>query len=112
MPKHYDKLIRDRIPYLIQGKKFSMRTASEDEIVHYVAAKIEEELKEFFENPCIEEAADLAEIIDKLFLSTIGFKMNDNEFRKARAAKKNERGAFNENLILIEVDDENIGQED
>jgi|TARA_R110000765_G_scaffold150830_1_gene253481 predicted house-cleaning noncanonical NTP pyrophosphatase (MazG superfamily) len=105
MKKIYQKLVRDRIPGIIEdvGKPFATRTASEEELLGYAFKKLQEEVQEFIEDPCAEEAADIMEIFhficDQLALS-------DLAIRSERIAKRVSRGAFEKHLILEWVEEE------
>ena len=101
----YDKLIRDKIPYKIQNKKFSIRVAKESELKEYILKKVYEELDEFIKDPCLEEAADVIEIIDKLFQTFLGVKIQGPELIQTRLNKCEDKGAFKEDLILLEVEE-------
>ena len=58
--KIYNKLVRDKIPEVIEGtgKKYSSHIADENEYKEELLKKVYEELEEFKENPCAEEMAD------------------------------------------------------
>ena len=103
----YDKLVRDKIPNIIHesGKDCISFPAKEFEVINYLNKKVYEELKEFEENPCIEEAADILEILDAYFKKSIGFSYNSSTIKKAKRKKKKKVGAFKKNYILHEVSD-------
>tara|TARA_Y100000310_G_scaffold318774_1_gene373237 strand:+ start:960 stop:1268 length:309 start_codon:yes stop_codon:yes gene_type:complete len=99
----YDKLVRDRIPEIMEskGKKFTVRYIEDGyEKRAYLKRKLVEEADEFLSNPSIEELADVQEVIFAL-ASSLGYARSDLE--AARESKKAQRGAFNENCILEEV---------
>ena len=104
MKKIYQKLIRDRIPGVIAdaGKSFATRKASETELMSYAMKKLQEEVQEFIEDPCAEEAGDIMEIFhficDRL-------EIRDSEIMAETTAKRITRGGFNQGLILEWVEE-------
>ena len=104
MKKIYQKLVRDRIPEVITeaGKLFATRVATDQELTDYTFKKLQEEVQEFVENPCAEEAADIMEIFhficDRL-------KIRDSEIMAETTAKRISRGGFNKGLILEWVEE-------
>lgn len=98
--KIYDKLVRDRIPEIIEGRggKASFRPCADDE--EYLArlvAKLREEVDEFDRDRNAEELADVLEVVKALCLK-LGLDPADVE--ALRAKKAAERGAFEKRLIL------------
>ena len=63
MKKIYNKLVRDRIPEVIEqaGKKAQIQQVNSLGLHRYALDKLREEVEEFVENPCAEEAADILE---------------------------------------------------
>ena len=61
MIKTYNKLVRDRIPEIIEasGAKCKTRVLSDEEYIKMVDAKLDEELAEYHADQNIEELADL-----------------------------------------------------
>lgn len=105
----YNKLVRDRIPEVIEntGKSFSTRILDEKEYHSELRKKMHEELKEYEETvnneDALEELADLLELIHAA-ASVHGATYSQlEEIRKKKAGK---RGGFNERIFLIEVEDE------
>ena len=51
----YDKLVRDRIPEILQKKEkdFTYRKAEDGEFFFYLKKKLVEEVKEFLEDPSL-----------------------------------------------------------
>ena len=100
----YNKLVRDKIPEIIHesGKIADYYTSGQDEYKVSLYAKMEEELKEFAENPCVEEAADMWEVftaickVHEISLSDV-FNIADD--------KAQDRGRFDEGIILVSVQD-------
>lgn len=108
MPIH-NKLVRDRIPEIIEGtgKQFSTKIMANEEYIKELKKKSFEELEEYInaenDQDAIEELADLLEIIHAL-AETHGASFEKvEEVRQKKAAK---RGGFKEKIFLIEVEDE------
>lgn len=101
--KHYDKLVRDKIPEIIEGdgKTCKTRVLSDDEFKKYAFAKLVEEANEANESQSIEELADLEEVI-LAAAKSLGATREDLE--KARTAKAKKNGSFDEKILLAEVD--------
>jgi predicted house-cleaning noncanonical NTP pyrophosphatase (MazG superfamily) len=105
----YNKLIRDRIPEVIEntGKKFSTRILNEDEYIEQLKKKAYEELDEFVNtnnrDDAVEELADLLEIIHAL---SEYHGSSIDEIEEARKQKVKKRGGFKRKIFLIEVEDE------
>ena len=98
----YDKLVRDRIPEILQKKEkdFTYRKAEESEFFFYLKKKLIEEVKEFLENPSLKEMADIQEVMNAI-LKDMGHYQAD--LRTARREKNEDRGMFEERWILEEV---------
>lgn len=98
----YNKLIRDRIPEIIQasGKDCVCEILSDDQYIEMLDAKLNEELAEYQESKSMEELADLLEVIRAVALargSSIA------EVEAIRVAKAEKRGGFEKKLLLKEV---------
>ena len=88
--KIYNKLVRDKIPQIIEnaGKKSCCHIADEKEYLKALKDKINEEVEEFYEMPSIEETADILEVLGAL-ADYHGF--NKDKIKKVRLEKiKNE----------------------
>jgi len=98
----YDKLVRDGIPRLLdrKGKIYSYRVASKEEYPVYLKKKLQEEVDEFLESPCIEELADIAEVLEHLSL-VLG--SNPGQLGVAMRHKGYKRGKFLKGYILESV---------
>lgn len=101
--KHYNKLVRDNIPTIIeeQGKKpITENIRNDEEYLEYLGKKLVEESKEYCESKQLEELIDLMEIISSILnLEGIAF----SEFEKKRLTKKRERGGFEKKILLLKV---------
>ncbi len=98
----YNKLIRDRIPEIIERseKKAVVEKVSDNEYISRLNEKLGEELREYLESQSVEELADLVEVIYAILDSK---KVSIKEFEEIRLHKATERGAFKERLVLKEV---------
>jgi predicted house-cleaning noncanonical NTP pyrophosphatase (MazG superfamily) len=98
--KRYNKLVRDRIPEIIKsnGKSCVVEIASGEEYVQRLIDKLQEEVREFVENPCLEELADIQEVVHSLEHAT-----SWGSLILAQLDKRCDRGGFKKKLILKEV---------
>ena len=100
----YNKLVRDKIPEIIHadGKECEFYVASDTEYCDKLYEKIIEELNEFRDNPCYEEAADIWEAFSSLCrLHSLEFA----EVVKIAYFKSQSRGSFRNKLVLSSVTD-------
>jgi len=104
MKKIYQKLVRDRIPEIIEndGKSFSVSQVRGTRLKDYSMKKLQEEVQEFIENPSAEEAADVMEIFH-FICSRLGIK--DSEIMAQSTSKRILRGGFEMGIILEWVED-------
>ena len=65
MTKVYNKLVRDRIPEIIEsdGKTCITEILPDDRYLQMLDAKLDEELAEYQESKSLEELADLLEVM-------------------------------------------------
>jgi predicted house-cleaning noncanonical NTP pyrophosphatase (MazG superfamily) len=93
----YNKLVRDRIPEILdkKGVPYEKRLASDDEYKTELIKKLEEEIVEFKEEGSIEELADIMEVVDAL--KKLPDYANVLDVQKQ---KRDERGGFDERIIL------------
>ena len=98
----YNKLVRDRIPEIIEasGKSCVTEILSDKAYLRLVDAKLDEELAEYHSDQNIEELADLLEVIYAAAMAR-GYKLEQLE--SVRAAKAEKRGAFANKILLKEV---------
>ena len=102
MTKVYNKLVRDRIPEIIEesGAKCNTKILSDGEYIKMVDLKLDEELAEYHADQNIEELADLLELIRAAAIAR-GYTLA--ELESVRAEKAEKRGGFNEKIFLIDV---------
>ena len=100
--KKYDKLVRDRIPEIINadGKECIVEVVDNKKKYELLERKSEEEVNEFLEDKNLEELADVMEVLFGL-ADSLGY--SEDELLAKREAKKNERGGFKEGIVLKEV---------
>ena len=100
----YNKLVRDRVPELVrkQGKRCKTDTLTDAQYLVALYRKMEEELAEYRANPCIEELADLYEVVRAVAVAR-GYSMQDLE--DARAEKERQRGAFGKRVFLLHIEE-------
>ncbi len=101
--KQYDKLVRDRIPEIIEkdGRTCKTIVLSDEECLEYLNKKLLEETNEYLESKQVEELADLEEVL-RAILKLRG--VNYEDFEKIRNDKAEKRGAFDKKLLLKETD--------
>ncbi|NQT61150.1 MAG: nucleoside triphosphate pyrophosphohydrolase [Bacteroidetes bacterium] len=115
MKKTYNKLIRDRIPEIIEkagentpvkagentpvkaGHESRVRVLDDDEYLTYLSKKLQEEVDEFQEAPSLEELSDILEVV--LALAAVQGKTPD-DLEALRVEKRERRGSFEKRLLL------------
>jgi len=97
--KVYNKLVRDLIPEIISssGKVCTTHIAGDEEYRQELLKKLSEEVKEFLEEPCEEEIADVLEVLDGL-IEVFGF--SHESIGEIKEKKKRERGGFSKKIVL------------
>ena len=102
--KLYHKLVRDRIPEIIEkdGKDFRVCQERGSRLQDYAMRKLQEEVMEFVENPCAEEAADIMEIMN-FICHRLG--IHEHTIVAEATSKRVLRGGFEMGYILEWVED-------
>ena len=100
-PKIYNKLVRDRIPEIIEknGKRCICETLLQGQFIAMLDAKLDEELAEYQQSKSLEELADLLEVV-----RARGYTWD--QLTDIRKKKKEERGGFEKRILLKEVYEE------
>ena len=98
----YNKLVRDRIPEIIEaaGKTCKTEILSDDKYLEMIDAKLDEELAEYHKDQNIEELADLLEVLHAA-AEARGYTLE--ELEQVRAEKAAKRGGFEKKILLKEV---------
>ncbi|WP_077325328.1 nucleoside triphosphate pyrophosphohydrolase [Virgibacillus siamensis] len=104
----YNKLVRDRIPKIIQktGKNLKTEVLDNESYITELKKKLNEEVAEYQESDgnkeALEELADILELIHALSSIHNG---SIKEVEQIREKKKTERGGFDDKIFLLEVED-------
>lgn len=97
--KVYNKLVRDKIPGIIEadGKTCKTHILSDDEYLTALEAKLNEEVVEYQIDKNLEEMADVLEVLRAICVAR-GYSLE--ELEALRAKKADERGGFAEKIFL------------
>ena len=97
--KIYDKLVRDRIPEIIEasGSKCEVEIVSDEVALEYLYKKLGEEVSELLEDKNLDEICDVMEV---LFAISKKYGYSEDEVLGRKKKKKDARGGFEDNLIL------------
>tara|TARA_A100001515_G_scaffold104409_1_gene85034 strand:- start:234 stop:548 length:315 start_codon:yes stop_codon:yes gene_type:complete len=100
----HHKLVRDRIPEIIEeaGKTHQTIIIDGEDLREAALKKLQEEVMEFVENPCAEEAADIMEILH-FICEREGIR--DAQIMSAVTVKRIERGGFDMGYFLEWVEE-------
>ena len=99
MKKFYDKLVRDKIPQIIEedGKSCIYSAVEGAALENYAKKKLREEIEEFLADPSAEEAGDVMEVFHLLCDL---YDIKDSQIMASSTAKRVTRGGFNEGFVL------------
>ena len=102
MKKTYNKLVRDRIPEIIEaeGSTCTVEVLSDEAYLQMLDKKLTEELAEYHADGSPEELADLLEVI---YAAAKARGISAEALDAIRAEKADKRGAFEKKLLLVEV---------
>ena len=98
----YNKLVRDRIPEIIEadGKTCITEILSDAQYLEMLDTKLNEELAEYQESKSLEELADLLEVMQAV-VEARGWSWAQLE--QVRQEKASQRGGFARKILLKEV---------
>ena len=96
----YNKLVRDKIPGIIreQGEVPHYRILKQEEYIHCLEQKLDEEVGEYHRDRNAEELADILEVIFAL-ADSIGCSWE--ELMEIYQRKHDARGGFRDRIFLI-----------
>ena len=102
--KEYYKLIRDKIPEIIEreGLKPDYNVLSEEEYIVALDNKLLEEVKEYQADKSLEEMADVLEVLYAICKAR-GYTVEELEAK--RCEKSEQRGGFDKKIFLNSVSD-------
>lgn len=100
--KVYNKLVRDKIPQVIEedGRKCETFIVPKEQLLPLLEEKLKEEVNEFLKDKNLEELADIMEVVFGL-AENLGYR--EEELLKKREEKKEERGGFKDGVFLEKV---------
>ena len=98
----HNKLVRDRIPEIIEasGRTCITEVLPNDAYIQALDAKLNEELAEYQQSKSLEELADLLEVMGAV-VKARGYTWDD--LTRVRKEKRAQRGAFDQKIFLKEV---------
>ena len=101
--KIYNKLVRDKIPEIIEadGKTCKTRILSDEEYIASLEAKLNEEVAEYQADKNLEEMADVLEVLQAICIAR-GYSLV--ELEALRKKKASERGGFADKIFLEYVE--------
>ena len=106
--KNYNKLIRDRIPELIEqdGRQYKIKVMPEEEYRQRLAQKLIEEATEAAQSldsipDLTKEIADLYEVIDSLIAA---YNLDRQQILDLQTHRRTTRGGFTKRLNLLWTD--------
>ena len=101
--KVHNKLVRDLIPQIISqsGRIAHTRILDEDTYLHALEEKLLEETNEYLSSPCMEELADILEVMEAICCAR-GYDMQ--QILRIKTEKQKERGAFFDRIFLESVE--------
>ncbi|WP_127532982.1 nucleoside triphosphate pyrophosphohydrolase [Paenibacillus kobensis] len=104
----YNKLVRDRIPQIIEAKGKTGRTRILDEVEYHTQLKLKlsEETTEYLRAENTEEALEeLSDILEVVRALAAAHGASWEELEALREQKAEKRGGFEERVFLIDVDE-------
>ncbi|MCR4616655.1 MAG: nucleoside triphosphate pyrophosphohydrolase [Lachnospiraceae bacterium] len=101
--KVYNKLVRDKIPEIIErdGKTCKTSILSEEDYIAALEQKLNEEVAEYQADKNLEEMADVLEVLWALCIAK-GYTLE--ELENLRAQKADKRGGFEKKIFLETVE--------
>lgn len=103
MPCESDKLVRDEIPEVIEenGEEPTIHIADDKEYSDRLTEKFDEEVTEYQESGELSELTDILEVVHAIRKDR---GLGREELQKIREQKADQRGRFNEGIVLEQVE--------
>ena len=101
-----NKLVRDKIPYLVakEGGSYSLKLLSPLEHQHEITKKLYEELNEYNVATTIEIAIEeLVDIVELIYAAVKLHDLSIEEFEAIRSEKKKKKGGFEKGIYLHNI---------
>lgn len=98
-----NKLVRGKIIDILQADNVNVswrKLENNDEFKQALFNKLKEEVREFLENPSLEELADISEVLDAL----IPLYGSIDEFQTIFNDKRNAKGDFSSRVFIDEIE--------
>ena len=104
MKIEYNKLVRDRIPEIInnEGKLPIIKQVKGKEKLCYLYEKLIEEATELKEGELVEELADVQEVLEVIMEE---LNITPEQMKIAKNKKRKERGGFKKGTVLLYVEE-------
>ena len=104
MKKVYNKLVRDKIPEIIEksGNKCVISTLSDEEYAKMLDEKLLEEVAEYKADKNAEELADILEVVYAIAKNK---GITEEDLNEIRAQKQHKRGGFDKKIYLEKTND-------
>lgn len=101
--KVHNKLVRDKIPEIIEGdgKTCVTHILSDEEYIVALETKLNEEVAEYQADKNLEEMADILEVLQAICVAK-GYSLD--ELEAMRKKKSDERGGFSDKIFLEYVE--------
>ncbi len=101
--KVFNKLVRDKIPEIIEkdGRTCKTHILTDEEYIVALEKKLNEEVAEYQKDKNLEEMADVLEVLQAICLAR-GYSLD--ELEALREKKANSRGGFSKKIFLESTD--------
>lgn len=104
----YNKLIRDRIPQIIEksGKNYRTETLDAERYERELRLKLQEEMNEVLNaNSRDETLGELADLVEVIHAFGDLYQLSPEEIEAQRKLKFEKRGGFEKRIYLVDVED-------
>jgi len=103
----YNKLVRDRIPEIIQdaGKKYKVSVMDSNEYEKALLSKLLEEVEELIEAKQDERIKEIADVLEVLYSLIDYWKIDGNSVNNKKEQRAIDRGRFQKRIKLLYVEE-------